>query len=145
MKVNLSAGGVLAVAGLGVVALLWVKRGAIGQAAASAAGAVVTAVNPADSGNLVNRGVSAIGQAATGDSSWTLGGALARLTGADRDAEIRLMLEGKTAAPTPADPLAVRYDYWATGGASSGSGSGSMLAGPSFEQLAGLELTKWPT
>lgn len=31
-------------------------------------------VNPADSGNIVNRGVNGIGGAITGDQNWTLGG-----------------------------------------------------------------------
>lgn len=40
-------------------------------------------VNPASSGNAVNRAVSAAGQAITGNSSWTLGGWLYDLTHGD--------------------------------------------------------------
>jgi hypothetical protein len=35
---------------------------------------VQSAVNPASNGNLINRGVEAIGRAATGSKTWTLGG-----------------------------------------------------------------------
>lgn len=56
-----------------------------------AAGEVVTAVNPADRDNLVNRGVTAIGSAVvspTGpgrnaDGSWTLGGSIYDMTHKD--------------------------------------------------------------
>ncbi len=34
----------------------------------------IAAVNPADEGNLINRGVNAIGRSVSGNGSWTLGG-----------------------------------------------------------------------
>lgn len=37
-------------------------------------GAVGVDLNPADDRNLANRGVTAVGQWASGDASWTLGG-----------------------------------------------------------------------
>lgn len=74
MKVNLTGSGVVGLAAIvGLVALaLWVRKS--GSAAAAAA---VEAVNPASDRNLVNRGVSAVGAAVTGEDSWTLGGQLA--------------------------------------------------------------------
>ena len=81
MKLQLSGGGVLAVAGVAVLGLgaWWVysKRGAVAAAAGAAAGAVADAVNPASPTNLVNRAVSAAGEAATGQEGWSLGGQLA--------------------------------------------------------------------
>ena len=47
------------------------------KAGGSVAESVVASVNPVDSRNIVNRGVSAVGQVATGDADWTLGGQLA--------------------------------------------------------------------
>jgi hypothetical protein len=77
MKIGLSGGAVLALAGLAVLGLgglyLYRKRGAIGQAAAQA----VDMVNPASSGNAANRLVSAAGAAVTGDKEWSLGSQLA--------------------------------------------------------------------
>lgn len=55
---------------------------------------ITTDLNPASTGNVVNRGVSAVGAAVSGDSSWSLGGWLAGVTGADRDAEVKAMLQG---------------------------------------------------
>lgn len=42
--------------------------------AGNAAKAVGTAINPADSENLVNKGVSAVGKAVSGNEGWSLGG-----------------------------------------------------------------------
>lgn len=70
MKLGLNATGVLAIAAIaGVAALILWNRKAIGAA--------VEAVNPASQNNIVNRGVSAVGAAVTGDASWSLGGQLA--------------------------------------------------------------------
>ncbi len=41
---------------------------------------VATALNPADSQNIVNRGVTGLGAWATGDAGWTLGGWIYDLT-----------------------------------------------------------------
>lgn len=74
MKLDLTATGVLALAAVaGIAALYLANRKAIGSAVTAAA----DAVNPASSSNLVNRGVSAVGSAVTGDESWSLGGQLA--------------------------------------------------------------------
>lgn len=95
-----------AAAGLGGLYVAWKLTNAAGAGAAAVAGAareVVTVdLNPAASGNVVNRAVSAAGAAVSGDSSWSLGGWLAGVTGADRDAEIRAMLTGTTAATSRA-------------------------------------------
>lgn len=74
MKLDLTATGVLALAAVAAIAglYLWNRR-AIGAAVSGA----VEAVNPASENNLINRGVSSIGQAVTGDDSWSLGGQLA--------------------------------------------------------------------
>lgn len=88
MKLNLGASGVLAVAVVAVGALLYFKgRGAVAAA--------VDAVNPASSTNLVNRGVSSIGAAISGDDDWTLGGQLFEWF-SPKAREVRDML-----APTP--------------------------------------------
>lgn len=51
--------------------------GAAAQTASEVAATVADAVNPASETNIVNRGVSAVGAAVTGDDSWSLGGQLA--------------------------------------------------------------------
>lgn len=65
-----------AVAVVGV--LLWraaAKAGEVASAVADGVAEVVsTDLNPASSSNLVNRGVEAVGQAVTGDPSWSVGG-----------------------------------------------------------------------
>ena len=50
------------------LAYLYYKRGAIGEA-----------VNPVSRNNLAHKGVNAVGEAVTGDSNWTLGGAMFEL------------------------------------------------------------------
>lgn len=84
MKLDLTGTGVLAiVAAVGVGWLGWRAWRALPGAAAAvrdAGGAVLDAVNPASPTNLVNRGVEAVGQAATGNPAWSLGGALWELT-----------------------------------------------------------------
>lgn len=67
MMVKLALG--VAVLGIGYFAFIKVKK-----TAGAAAAAAVDAVNPASSNNLVNRGVTAVGSAISGDSGWTLGG-----------------------------------------------------------------------
>lgn len=55
----------------------------LAEKVASAASATADAVNPASPTNLVNRAVTATGQAVTKDSGWTLGGWLYDITHAD--------------------------------------------------------------
>lgn len=66
MKVDVSATGVIALAGVGVVGLvlwrLWASREAIGAA-----------VNPASDKNIVYQGVNGIGASVSGDKDWSLG------------------------------------------------------------------------
>lgn len=81
MKTTLTGGGVVAVVGVVVVGFaafkLWKLAQNAGGAVVDAAGRVITHdLNPASSDNLINRGVNAVGQAATGDSGWSLGGAI---------------------------------------------------------------------
>lgn len=67
----------LAVAGVGYVAWRAVRAApAAVDALKGAAGSAVQLVNPADRGNIVNRGVEAVGSSVTGDPNWTLGGAI---------------------------------------------------------------------
>lgn len=81
MKV--SAEFAIAAAGLGVLAfVLYRSSSAVSGAVSSAVGAVsstvgsvVAAINPANPDNVVASGVNAAGQMASGDSSWTVGGA----------------------------------------------------------------------
>ena len=76
-SIGLNGTGVLAIAGVLVVGFLgWkvYRRGA----------QVVTKdLNPASSDNVVNQAVTAIGQAASGDTNWTLGGAVYDATHTD--------------------------------------------------------------
>lgn len=65
--------GVAMLVGAGV---LYVVARQLGGVIGAAAGAVGSAVNPADPRNLANRAVSSIGRSATGDPNWTLGGAI---------------------------------------------------------------------
>lgn len=74
MKIGLTFTGVLAVAAVAAIGGLYLYNRKALSAAASAA---VDAVNPASSNNIVNRGVSAVGAAFTGDGDWSLGGQLA--------------------------------------------------------------------
>lgn len=77
MKLSLTAGGIVALGALAALGVLWYKRDAIAAAAGQAARTVGDAVNPASSGNVVNRAVSAVGATVTGDADWSLGGQLA--------------------------------------------------------------------
>lgn len=71
-NVSLTGTGVLAVAGIVVLGLVWWNRKAIGEAVGSAA----QLVNPASDQNLAYRGVNGVGQYVSGDESWSLGGAI---------------------------------------------------------------------
>jgi hypothetical protein len=72
----------VAAAILGAVYLLKKAGGIAGETIGAIADATVTAVNPANPENIVNRGVSAVGSAIVSDTgpgrnadgSWTLGG-----------------------------------------------------------------------
>ena len=85
MKATSISGDMLVKLALGAVALGAVVYAVfkIKGAGTEAAKAVGTAVNPADPQNIVNRGVTAIGTAVTGDSGWTLGGWIYDITHAD--------------------------------------------------------------
>lgn len=64
------------IAGVVVVAALWYakkKLGEAGQAVADAVAPVIPYVNPADSSNVINQGVSWLGETITGDDGWSLG------------------------------------------------------------------------
>lgn len=75
MKLNsdtkMVIGGVL----LAVLAAWYLKNKVAGavDAVADAAAAVAPYVNPADSNNIINQGVGAIGGAISGDENWSLG------------------------------------------------------------------------
>lgn len=86
----------LAAAAVGAVYLIWRKASTVAgdvlQSAGEVADQVITGLNPADSGNIVNRGVTAAGAAVftsptavgkNADGSWTLGGAIYDATHAD--------------------------------------------------------------
>ena len=84
---NLAAGAAkpigIAVAVLGVGALVWFIYGRKVKAAAAA---VVSAVNPASDKNLVYNGVvGTIGRTISGDETWSLGGWLYDVTHKDYD------------------------------------------------------------
>lgn len=76
----------LALAAGGVALAWWAYQKAVGGAAKAvqtihqAVDATVTAVNPASSDNLVNRGVTSIGSTLTGDNGFTVGGWLYDIT-----------------------------------------------------------------
>lgn len=101
--VTLTAGGLLALAGLAVLGVagvwLYTKRGAI----AAAAGEAVGLVNPADDRNLVNRGVSAVGEAVTGREGWTLGGQIADWFPSAAERELGRQLRPST-SPATSEP-----------------------------------------
>ena len=61
--------------GAGALAFLYLKNQA-GEAVA----AVGNAVNPVNPENVFNQGVLSVGQALTGDKSWTLGGWIYEIT-----------------------------------------------------------------
>lgn len=82
---KLGATGVLALAGLGVAGLVaWRVYRAGGQVAEAAAELAQRDLNPASPDNVVNRGVSAIGAAISGDPAWSLGGQLYDWTHTDQ-------------------------------------------------------------
>jgi hypothetical protein len=123
MKLNLSGGGVLALAAVAAVAglgfVLYRNRGAIVSGVADAAGAVGQAVNPTSDRNLAYRGVNAVGGAVTGDASFSLGSWLweklnPAAVAAERD------LTGAT--PPAGAPIYDRWDYYARAGNAPASG-----------------------
>ena len=127
MKVNLSGSGVVAVAGVAALAglglLIYSKRGNI----AAAAGAVVDAVNPASSDNLVYRGVSAaVVPAGSGDTLGTwLYGLKAKYFPSEAD-EAAAAITNPSRVPPPVDSTIMdRWDYYATSGRRASTGSGS--------------------
>jgi len=73
MKLQLSATGVLAVVAVGVAGFV-VWRVWNSSAVAAAGEILSTDLNPTNSQNIINRGVNAAVQAATGDDSQSLGG-----------------------------------------------------------------------
>lgn len=92
MLIKLALGAAVA----GAIYLVWRKASQVGgdivEAATEVADQVIVAVNPADSQNIVNRGVTAVGSAIVtnpngigknADGSWTLGGSIYDLTHAD--------------------------------------------------------------
>lgn len=91
MSVRLGATGVLALAGIGLAGVVAWKLYSTGRDLANGAGEVLDAagdvltheLNPASADNVVNQGVTAIGQSITGKADWTLGGAIFDATHAD--------------------------------------------------------------
>jgi len=69
MQIKLNATGVIALAGVGVAALLVMRVWNGGKL-------VTESLNPASSNNVVNQAVESFGQSLTGDPYWTLGGAV---------------------------------------------------------------------
>lgn len=107
MKLELNASGVIAIGAVAAVAgvawLLWSKRAAI-----------VGAINPASPDNLVNRGVSAIVQAVTGDEHQTVGGLVFDATPAGYRVDRELLL-GPAAPPylSPSEDPYGQQTYYA--------------------------------
>lgn len=124
MKLDLTGGGVIALAAVAAVAGLgfyvYTKRGAIAQAA----GAAVDAVNPASSSNLAYTGVNKAGAAITGDDSFSLGSWLYDKLNPGVDAHIT------ASSPPPVNSaIADRWDYYTQAGRTAGSGSGGASGG----------------
>ena len=116
MKLSLTGTGVVAVVAVAGLALLWAKRGAIGDAVSSAAAAVGDAINPASSSNLAYRGVNGIGAAATGDDSFNLGAWLFEtMNPATVEAE-NIAIGKTTPAPAPAPYMPGAWDFGDTFG-----------------------------
>lgn len=94
---NTKAAAYVAVSLVGVVVVYFLLRK--GRDAVVEA---VDLVNPASSGNIVNRAVTATGAAVTGDSNWTLGGWIYDLTHPAYDPNSKT-----PAAADPADWLTI--------------------------------------
>lgn len=92
----------LAIAGIGLA--VWVARKAA-SAAPGAISAAVDAINPASPSNVAYTAASGAVSTLAGREE-TLGTWLAGLTGADRDAEVRAMLNG---APPTTHDAAIQY------------------------------------
>lgn len=88
-NVNLSGTGILALAGLAALGLVgaWVYSNR--KTIASAAERTLATVNPADDRNAAYSAVSAVGEAVTGRSGWTLGGAIADLFPSQAERELQ--------------------------------------------------------
>jgi hypothetical protein len=100
--VKIGATGVLALAGVGLAGLIvWRVYRTGGQVAEAAAELVTEDLNPASPDNLVNRGLSAIGAAITGEPEWSLGGQVYDWTHTDETDPGRNTL---LTAINPADP-----------------------------------------
>lgn len=106
MKVQLNAPAVLALAGLGVAALLAWKGPKLAAAAWNGVKGAADAVNPLNHDNVFAGGVNAVGAAIVtepdgagknADGSWSLGGWLRDVTSND-DERIRDMLKGSEPA-----------------------------------------------
>lgn len=106
-RLELSATGVLAVAGLAVAGLVaWrLYRGA-GDLVEAGADLVRKDLNPASSENVVNRAISQLGGFITGDADWTLGDQLYDWTHTDQADPSRNTL---VAAVNPADADNLAY------------------------------------
>lgn len=75
MTTKLTAGGVIALVLIPVAAFLMWKTYKGGAAVMKGAANIVTHdLNPASQDNLINRGVSAVGAAVSGNAGWSLGG-----------------------------------------------------------------------
>jgi len=96
------------------------------ESVASTAREVITQdLNPASSENIVNRGVSAVGAAVTGDEHWSLGGQLADWF----SPTVRAANESLRPKPpsTPDDVIDyAALDYYMMGGTGAASGSGGV-------------------
>ena len=92
MTVGITATGVLALAAVAAVGVLYLKRKDITEGVKDAA----QAINPASDRNIVYRGVNGIGVSVSGDPEFTVGGAVYDLFNADTNRAIKNMLKGDT-------------------------------------------------
>ena len=102
LKLEISAGAVLAVAGValaGFIAWRAVKAARqVASAASQAAGEAAQAVNPLNPENVFYGGANAAGAAASGDPDWTLGGWLYEIFNEDPMAIMQRNEEQQSAA-----------------------------------------------
>ena len=131
---------VYAAAGAAGLFVAWKLANAAGKGAAAVAEVATQVVtrdlNPANTGNVVNRAVSTVGQVATGDDSWSLGGWLASVTGADRDAEVAAMLKGQQATQAAQAKYQRPTNHASAGGELYSAPLGFWSEGASFKDLA---------
>lgn len=78
MGVNVRVDGLMVVAVVGIViaGVIYFNRKAISQAVSNAADEAAAKVNPFDERNIANSSVNSIGEYFTGQTGWTLGGAI---------------------------------------------------------------------